>query len=170
MLVSGCTSLLRRTWNARDGPVKVSLCNLFCWFPSGTGVCPCCPVRYSFFAVALSSSEIYTDSAMYLCFTCRWNDSSCDICKARADRDSWCCLDSPPWLTNCLCVFTVWKLLQNLAALATHFPSLPSTLAQSFFTERRYVSLLAMKILWMMFKILWRIVQELKAESLCFMR
>ncbi len=42
MLVSGCTSLLRRTWNARDSPVKVSLCNLLCLFPSGTGVCPCC--------------------------------------------------------------------------------------------------------------------------------
>ncbi len=36
MLVSGCTSLLRRTWNTRDSPVKVSLCNLFCLFPSGT--------------------------------------------------------------------------------------------------------------------------------------
>ncbi len=35
-----------------------------------------------------------------------------------------CSLDSPPWLTNCLCAFTVWKLLQNLAALAAHFPSL----------------------------------------------
>ncbi len=58
MLVSGCTSLLRRTWNARDSPVKVSLCNLFCLFPSGT-VSTGEEISFSFNVLSLTTLLLY---------------------------------------------------------------------------------------------------------------
>ncbi len=39
----------------------------------------------------LHHTHIWCDSTMYLCFTCPWNDCSCDICSnMHAIEGTWC--------------------------------------------------------------------------------